>query len=576
MLEHTFRNKPLLLLCALPFSVMILAQTSILSKTQSSALNSSHPEKEMRASNDGSVRIAATGNLKIFQGGLLTVKNEINNLGTGDNFIIESGANLLQINDTAVNLGGATVERYVGSMNNVLSGPYAQMDYVYWSSPVNGQKTKGTTGFSPGTPANRFYSYRESNDLFYETADLNFVPGKGYAVRAETGFNPETGFNYVNGYTKIYKFRGIPNNGSYGLEVKRSVNTGVGGAVVHGYNLIGNPYPSNIDFDQLYNLNKNIISPTAWFWTNNTYTPTQLGQGYEFNNYSVYNFTGGAAATAPSTGEGNMVKPTGIITVGQGFIIQVLKLGNSQLQFQNKNGTNNIRVITESTFYNKDNVQKDRYWLNLISPTGLLNSQLIGYIEGATNGFEQNYDAELLSFSSDVFYSVLGDKNLQIQGKAPFMQQDTVILGANFFTTGTYTIVLDQPEGLFESSQPIYLKDKETGKLTNLSQESYTFEAIKGVSTGRFEIVYKPETVLGTGYESVQEIQVYRAAGDFVVSSSSEKITDMEVYEASGRLVYKIQPNSTKTIIPADKLTPGMYLLKVDQNGKITGKKIMK
>lgn len=499
----------------------------------------------------------------------------------GGSLTFETNANLIQLDENAVNSGKITVERLVKDMDNVLTGPDAQMDYVYWSSPVAGQKTKGPDGFSPGTPANRFYSYRESNDYFYETADLTFVPGRGYAVRAEV--SPTIPAN-PTGYDKIYKFKGTPHNGTQEVVVKRSANTGAGGAVIHGYNLIGNPYPSNIDFKQLYTQNLRVIYNTAWFWTNNSFTPSQQAQGYQQNNYAVFNGVGGAAAasTQNTLGEtGNTNKPNEFIAVGQGFIVQVRNLdsevtGPQTVKFEHENRGEKLRVSTPGVFFNRQDGQVDRYWLNLLSPNLTVNNQLIGYIDGATNDFEQDYDAELLSFGSDVFYSVLGDRNLQIQGKAAFTPEDKVILGANFFSTGTYTIALDQPEGLFESSQPIYLKDKETGKLTNLSQDSYTFDAVKGVSTGRFEIVYKPETVLGTSDESIQEIQVYRDAGDFVVRSNSGKITGLEVYEASGRLVYKTQPNSTKTIIPADKLTPGMYILKVDQNGKITGKKILK
>ncbi|MGV8914051.1 MAG: T9SS type A sorting domain-containing protein [Kaistella sp.] len=510
----------------------------------------------------------------------LTVAKEVKVM-TGGSLTFESNTNLLQLDKNAVNSGKITVEREIKDMDNVLTGPGAQMDYVYWSSPVAGQKTKGLDGFSPGTPSNRFYSYRESNDYFYETTDLTFVAGRGYAVRAEV--SPTIPAN-PKGYDKIYKFYGTPHNGEYAVVVKRSPNTGAGGGVIHGYNLIGNPYPSNIDFKKLYTQNLRVIYNTAWFWTNNSFEYSQQAQVYPQNNYAVYNGTGGAAASGPvgtsAGGTGNTAKPDGIISVGQGFIVQVREFdsvaGEQTLKFQHDNRGEKLRVSTPGAFFNRQSEQTNRFWLNLISPSLTVNNQLVGYIDGATDDFEQDYDAELLSFGSDVFYSVLGDRNLQIQGKAAFTQEDKVILGANFFSTGTYTIILEEAEGLFKSSQPIYLKDKETGKLTNLSQDSYTFDAVKGVSTGRFEIVYKPETVLGTGDESVQEIQVYRDAGNFVVRSRTKKITDIELYDTSGRLIYKDQPNAATTIINAEKLTAGMYILKIDQNGTITGKKILK
>jgi hypothetical protein len=64
-----------------------------------------------------------------------------------------------------------------------------------------------------------------------------------------------------------------------------------------GYNLIGNPYPSNINFDDLYASNSTKMYATAYFWTNNDMTVTQQqGSGYSGNNYAIYNLTGGTPA----------------------------------------------------------------------------------------------------------------------------------------------------------------------------------------------------------------------------------------------------------------------------------------
>lgn len=70
----------------------------------------------------------------------------------------------------------------------------------------------------------------------------------------------------------------------------------------HGYNSIGNPYPSNLDFDLLYAQNSDKIYQLAYFWTNNIPEVTQMGSTYHGNSYAVYNGTGGVPATTGSTG----------------------------------------------------------------------------------------------------------------------------------------------------------------------------------------------------------------------------------------------------------------------------------
>jgi hypothetical protein len=54
---------------------------------------------------------------------------------------------------------------------------------------------------------------------------------------------------------------------------------------------------------------------------------------------------------------------------------------------------------------------------------------LIGYIPGATNGYEIDFDGELFIIGSDSFYSLLDSKKLAIQGKASFDIDDKVGLG---------------------------------------------------------------------------------------------------------------------------------------------------
>ncbi|WP_332032346.1 T9SS type A sorting domain-containing protein [Kaistella sp.] len=516
--------------------------------------------------------VVSTGGVTIPANRVLNVRGKITNHGNGDNFVIKTGGNLIQIEDGAVNTGSITAERLVSDINNIST----HMDYLYWSAPVTGQNLQD---FSPGTPANRIFQYNEPNDLFKAVplaTEPNFVPGKGYAFRAESG----TGIS--NPYSKTYKFKGVPNNGLIEREVQRSLNTGAAADVVHGYNLIGNPYPSNMSFEQFYQLNEDVIYNTAWFWTNNFFTPNQQGSGYGQNNYAVWNGTGGVAATAPadnnpSNPTSNTTTPNGIVTVGQGFIVQVKNLGLGQkVQFRNRNGSTPVRVSNVGTFYSRQNEEKDRFWLKLISADSIVNRQLIGYIDGATNGFEQDYDAEIMGMSSDIFYSTLEGRKLQIQGKAAFDPTDKVLLGANIFKNGTYTIAIENPEGIFNAGQKVYLKDNLLNRWVDLNAQAYTFEATKGLTEGRFEIVYESPTILDTDAVTKDELMVYRDSGDFVVRAKSKKITMLEVYDASGRLVYTAKPNDTKVVISGDHLNRGVYILKISQDGVVTAKKILK
>ncbi|WP_218248631.1 T9SS type A sorting domain-containing protein [Kaistella faecalis] len=482
-------------------------------------------------------------------------KNIINN----GNIVVKSNGNLIQKSDSGTYIAGTgasfTVERSVENVRNDLA---TFMDYVYWSSPVTGQDLQA---FSPGTPRNRIFQYNESNDYFYQAPESEFINGKGYAFRAEGGLS--------NPYSKTYTFKGVPNNGVITRAVTKSPNTGVGGAVEHGYNLIGNPYPSNINVDQLFINNASVIHGTAWFWHNKIFTLNQQGSSYSGNNYAVYNGTGGTGAT------GGAVAPNGIVQVGQGFLVQAKTAGT--VVFRNSYGAgDDLRVSTPGIFYQKGN-QKNRFWLELKSPKEIINSQLIGYVPGSTDGYEKDYDAEILGLTSDVFYSKTGDRRLLIQGKGLFTDTDKVVLGANFFENGNYTISLQNAEGVFSAGQAIYLRDLVLNTETNLATGSYTFAAGKGLSEGRFEIVYRPGAVLASGNNSKDVLEVFRDADDFTVRSSNRRIAQVEVFDASGRLAHSYAATGKQTVVPAQTLANGIYILKITlENGEQVQRKIVK
>ena len=422
----------------------------------------------------------------------------------------------------------------------------------------------------PGVPTTSTYPYilyyNETNDFFYNSSGA-YIEGRGLAVK-------EPKKSDVAATNMDAEFKGELANGIVNFAMAYY-------NVTHGFNLVGNPYPSNIDLQTLYTLNGGgtaspKIASTFQFWDNAANIDvTQGGSGYSGRAYAVYNASNNTGNEAGYLLTGNPVigvkKPNNIAKVGQGFMVRA-QSGGKTLVFNNS-----IRTITKAgaSFFSKDAQPMDRYWLNLISPANYVNNIAVVYYEGGADTFGMD-DSELNGESSDMLYSLADNHLLQIEGKPTFTNSDKIILGTKHFITGNYTFSLGDQEGVFNGNQSIYLKDKQTGIITNLSEGNYTFTANAGESTGRFEIVYQSEVVLSTGANTKENLIIYRDAHDFVVKADSKKITDLEVYDSSGRMIYKMQPNNTKAIINADRLNNGVYVLKVNQSGEITSKKVIK
>lgn len=532
------------------------------------------PGSTVNATIDGNLTfnsVAATNNLTINPGYTLTIAegyslkaygNVVNN-GT---IIVENDATFLQENgDSYSGTGNAIVYREANLKRS---------DYNYWSSPVSGQNLYN---FSSGTPTNRFFVYNEATDNFVTTglnASSTFSPGIGYAIRGKNSYPTDALVN------ESFTFTGVPNAGLISITLKKSAGAD------KGYNLIGNPYPSNINFSSLFNYstNKNAIYNKQWLWTNLNSVTAQQGSDYNGNNYATYvSGVGGVGPTYVSTSvEESSLRPLAYTKIAQGFIVQA-KYDNAPLLFNNGIRSSNT---TDSIFFNKnsndeeegdeeDDEQEviDRYWLKLITPQNLGNTILLAYNENATNDYDPDYDADLLSIGNDSFYSNLGSHKLQIQSRAkPFNTNDVVDLGIKCSTTGNHIIAIDGKDGVF-TNQAIYIKDNLNGSVQNLQDAYYTFSASPGQDDNRFQIIYQ-DAVLGTENPVKNQLLIYKNSSGLIVKDSQE-ISKVEIYDASGKMVFSKSNHSKELTINIEKYIKGLYIVKVTQKSGITTKKII-
>lgn len=508
------------------------------------------------------------GRLIIKPSANVTVSNKITNEGDGSNFVIESDADLIQLGN-ATNEGNITVKRITRM---------PKMGYNYWASPVKGQNVyqfsdgydASTKPVNPqGTPWANFFVYNESNNYFVTNIaneiklDVNseFQAGRGYAIRGKNSFptaltaeSPSSEFSFV----------GVPNNGDlYSQPLKFS-------DAKRGYNMVGNPYPSNLNMDMFFEVNKDKIEPKVYYWTNNDMSIlTQQGSNYNGNNYAIYNKVGGIPATFKGI---NKAKPTQASRIGQGFIVKTIATGKDQpLVF-----TNAMRTSDEGVFFNNKAAKKDRFWINLKSPSDINNEILLAYLPDATNEIDPDYDVKLMVVGNDAIWTEESNQKLGIQARdLSQVESDVVKLGLKYAENGNYTISITDKDGMFNDSQTVYLKDKLLSKTVEISNEDYTFYAEKGTEDDRFTLIYKEEKTLATDNITKDKISVYQQK-DSVIVKAEEKINNIEMYDALGRLVYSSKPQAKEVTINTTSFGSGIYIVKVSTISNTITKKLLK
>ncbi len=504
------------------------------------------------------VKVELDANLTINALQSLTVSEQFTNAGTGNNVVIQDGGNLLQGNDlpAVANSGNIRVEKL---FTFTYYAPNNRQQYNYVSSPVIGGNLKD---IYPGSPATLYHN--QATNTFFNSSGAN-ITGRALAVK-----EPST--TAVAAQTVTAAFNGVPFNGILNYPLAYTVATGVN----PGFNLVGNPYPSNIDLELLYEDNKDKIEATFWLWDNRGNTEfKQLGSSYTGDNYAKYNAVSGTGVgigfKAPNSPNNSVREPNQFVKVATGFMVRAKSDANTKkLDYKNSIRTSDN---TGPGFFGKG-AAKDRFWLTMETPSGMNFTNAVVYF---ANGKENYGPEDTKTFnSSDAIYTVVGDQKLAINGKGVFQSTDKVDLGLSHFVNGNYTISSGKKEGVFANGQHIYLKDRQTGIITNLTEGAYTFTANAGETTGRFEIMYQPETVLGTDGTAKEELKVYRDGQEYVISSPGRKITGVEVYDTSGKLMMKSTTAQTEVRLNGNTWTDGVYILKISRDGEVITKKVLK
>ncbi|QSW88923.1 MULTISPECIES: T9SS sorting signal type C domain-containing protein [Flavobacterium] len=226
-------------------------------------------------------------------------------------------------------------------------------------------------------------------------------------------------------------------------------------------------------------------------------------------------------------------------------------------------------------------VERHRVWLNLTNPEGLFKQLLIGYITGATNGWDHQYDAPTIDGNVYAdFYSINEDRKLVIQGRAvPFDPSDIVPLGYRSSIIGNLTISIDHADGILET-RDIFLKDKVTGKLHNLKKGSYTFSTLAGVFQDRFVLFYDPDIKLGMNDDVKNNLQpLFVTSKDKVISLKSESapLQEVAVYDISGKILFSSQKIGAPQL-EINSIDSGSQILLVKttlENGLVMTRKVL-
>lgn len=493
-----------------------------------------------------------SGTLTVRSGDVISIKDKLY-VHEDASVVFENNASLIQENDAAINQGKIVYKRN--------SQPVRLLDYTYWSSPVSGMTP---SQFSSGTPANRIFHWNHlttgANPQIWVggIANLPMIAGKGYIIRAPNGY-PSSGTGTIFEGT----FEGVPNNGL--ITVPAQGGTG-------NWNLIGNPYPAAIDADMFLLTNSGVLDGTIHLWTHNTlpsaipsypgFSPQALN--YSSEDYATYNLSGSIGFPADNIGSNN-TEPGRFIGAGQSFMIEG-GAASGNVVFNNEM-RKNVSGYDNSQFFRNNSTmhsqtEKNRLWLEVIHQDGKFKQTMVGYIEGATNDLDWGYDSKIRPSGDLKIYSILGEDELSIQGKAlPFSIDDSIPLGLSTILSGEFVLNLYQFDDFFEN-QAVYLLDKYTNTFHDIKEEMYVFTSLSGTFDDRFELRFSNEILsLNPTINSKIGILCYTKESTIVVKSNDIQLQSIMVFDSAGRLLLNKNKINASEILIAEVAKKNQMLL---------------
>jgi hypothetical protein len=340
-----------------------------------------------------------------------------------------------------------------------------------------------------------------------------------------------------------------------------------------GWNLLSNPYPSPIDWDDA-DWTKPVGMNNAFF----TYNNAGLG------GYQAYLGGGGDAMGNTVNGGAN----ANIIASSQGFFVKAFA-DNLTLS-----ATEGVKSTTNGSFY-RTAVATDRVKVRMTrnGSSDLQFDGMIRFDSESTFGMDANKDLDAFTGPGAEF-SFIGDNGEALWLNTVPVPTETKVIPMNTVygnVSATYTFSFIDGASISNGVE-VFLKDNYLGTMTsmNAAGASYTFAVnVNDASSSidRFEVVISPDAVTGVsklingnGFRVYPNPSSSTSKVTLAVSGAKGSKASVEIVDVVGKVVYTETMSISQESNVSEKsvdlgLASGVYTVKVTTSGKTFTEKLI-
>jgi hypothetical protein len=453
-------------------------------------------------------------------------------LESGTKLTIPSGKALTVVNNVDLEADasgfGSLLDEGTLNYDGTKSSAQSYLSVDQWhlvSAPVSGAKSSVYLDIYL-----KYFTESDSSWNYITSLNYNLTPGSGFAAWAAS---------WLTGSTTV-TYEGAFNSGDVVVS-GLTYNTGMGFG--DGWNLVGNPYPSAVE----WNTN----------WTTNDITSTIYVYDGSSGQYLNWN-----RITAMGT------KNNGDIPPGQGFWVKADGASPAMTIPQSE------RKHTSQSFY-KDS---EANVLRLIASGNNYSDQLIVHFNNsATEEFDSDFDAYKLmgNAAAPQMFVITNSDDLLAMDVLPTAKDVTVDVGFKVGETGTYTLVAKDIFSFAESTD-IFLEDLSNEKMFNLKKTPvYEFYATTDDNELRFKLHFKFTDGSISINDDMKSSPVIFAVDDEVVVQLPEAMSgDIHIYDLMGQLIVSEQGYENSFNRIKLNIKSGIYIVKFINTTEVYSEKV--
>lgn len=493
--------------------------------------------------------LEVTGILKVATGTFNT-GNSLTLISSADKTALIDGSGMGEV------YGKVTMQRYLEPA----------FGYKYFSSPFSGTVAGDFTEIDLRASFPDFYRYNENRQLLLGEDSSD-------ATGWEAVTDPAAPINILEGYAinfggdnaaTVVELTGEVNNGSYTRNLENNNRE-----FTRGFQLVGNPYPSPIDWD----------SPNGW-------TKTNVDNGiYFFTASGTSKYTGIYTSYVNGISSEDGIS-SNIIPSMQGFFVKVSDPAVAETKVTGSLTVNNsARIPDFEQEFIKVREEEQRPLLRLTAAfdgTGNKDAMVVYFSSISGTGFNKDMDAHKL-LNTNVFvpnlYSISKENiNLSINA-LPFPGSESfekIPLGITVGRSGRMQIYLSNIQNI-PGNWNIYLIDKENKIGQDLRKNpSYSFNIQEGEHNERFQLMFSREKISDPAIAFDEKFSV-DSRGYLKVKLNLEegKKGELRVNAVTGQLLEVKQGRGREEVEFRSITSSGIYFINLYVEGKCYSKKIL-